>query len=78
MNTSPVTPDGGDFVVDLTADDGHEPIAAQPMGPTGPSVEQRQQRVDAFAKIMWNYRRTEKRPRPDNDDGDDVVDLTTI
>ena len=78
MNTSPVTPDGGDLVVDLTVDDGREPIAAQPMGPTGPSVEQRQQRVDAFAKIMSNYRREAKRPRPDDDDGVDVVDLTTI
>ena len=66
-----MTPDGGDLVVDLTVDDGREPIAAQPMGPTVPSVEQ--QRMDAFAKTMSNYRREAKKP---DDDGDDVVDAT--
>ena len=59
--------------MDLTVDDGPEPTAR--MGPAGPSVEQ--ERVHAFAKIMSNYRREAKRPRPD-DDVVDVVDLTTI
>ena len=75
-NNAPVKPDGGDLVVDLTVDDGREPNTAQPTGPSGPSVEQ--QRIDAFAKIMPTYRREAKRPRPDDDDRDDVVDADVV